>query len=142
MKIIPKFYSNTLIEKKFNDIVDFKIDNSLEHCHYIANSYYFHENDQNTSSPLYKIQKFIFTKCFILKTYIFLYNFIRYISHIARTLLKDNIYKFVKILLIITITIFAFISPYIPFDLYSISSNYFLAYFTVDNIIKIFAIFF
>jgi len=36
-------------------------------------------------------------------------------------------------------TIFAFISPYINIDLYTLTKNYFLIYFTIDNIFKILA---
>ena len=61
-KRIPKLYRTTFQEKKFHDMIKFKQDNSLEHCHYIANSYYDEDAIKKENSANFN---------FILKAYIY-----------------------------------------------------------------------
>ena len=77
-KQIPKFYNKSLQQKKFNDIIEFKDNNSLEHCEYVANSYYYHDSAQNKSNKenvigkrnlTYEIKKYIYESTFKCRTY-------------------------------------------------------------------------
>ncbi len=37
--VLPKFFKNTLQEKKFSDTIQLQNDDRLEHCQYLANTY-------------------------------------------------------------------------------------------------------
>ena len=59
---IPKFYEENLKVMKNFDIVNFEVDNSIENCEIIANSYYFDPNRDHVIDPIVHTLNELFLK--------------------------------------------------------------------------------